>query len=96
MMMEDTDFASTEGADFDPKKYRPSCARDAEKLLLVGATREELTKWFGVHEFFLHQWAGEHEDFDLALRTKPTRLGVGYNDYGLFKWLYDYRRGAMN
>jgi hypothetical protein len=88
-------FDSIEESDFDPQQYRPSCARDAEKLLLLGATREDLAKWFGVHKFFLDHWEDQHEDFALAMQTKLSRLGVGYNDYGLYKWLYDYRRGAM-
>ena len=40
----------TEETEFDPQKYRPRCAKDAEKLRLLGATREELRRWFGVHE----------------------------------------------
>ena len=50
-------LTATTETDFDPKKYRPRCAKDAEKLRLLGATREELRKWFGVHEFFLDKWA---------------------------------------
>ena len=46
--------------DFDPKKYRPRCAKDAEKLRLLGATREELRKWFGVHEAVGRSLLGNH------------------------------------
>jgi hypothetical protein len=28
----DTDFDSTDETEFDPQKYRPRCAKDAEKL----------------------------------------------------------------
>ena len=58
--------------DFDPQKYRPRCARDAVKLRLLGATAEELAKWFGVHEFFLEQWASEHADFEKVLKVAPN------------------------
>ena len=52
--------------DFDPQKYRPRCAKDAEKLRLLGATREELRRWFGVHELFL-------EAGPVSTRTSPRR-----------------------
>ena len=90
------DTVSTEEAEFDPQKYRPRCSSDAEKLRLLGATREEIRRWFGVHEFFLDKWASEQKDFARALQTKPTSLSVGYHDYGLVKWLYDFRRGALD
>jgi hypothetical protein len=86
---EDNSIASTQ-------TYMPRYAHEAEKLLLLGATREELRKFFGVHEVFLDIWADTHADFAEALVTKPTSLSVGCNDYGLIKWLYDYRRGALN
>jgi hypothetical protein len=99
MMTEHTNFDPTNETDFDPRKYRPSNARQAEKLLLLGAKREELRKWFGVHEVYLDEWAGEHEAFALAMATNPSSLAVGDEygrvSYGLVKWLYDYRRGAM-
>ena len=82
--------------DFDPKKYRPRCAKDAEKLRLLGATCEELRKWFGVHEFFLDKWASEHTDFAKALQVEPiTRLRI-IEDFGLINWLKDYRFGNLD
>ena len=89
----DRDRAET---DFDRKKYRPRCAKDAEKLRLLGATREELRKWFGVHEFFLDKWANEHEDFARALQVEPiTTLGI-IEDFGLINWLKDYKQGNLD
>jgi hypothetical protein len=32
------------------KKYLPRYAREAETLRLLGAAREEMRRWFGVHE----------------------------------------------
>ena len=70
MTAEDT--ALTEETEFDPQKYQPRNAVDAEKLRLLGATHEELRKWFGVHEFFLDKWASEHDDF--AGRSRSSLL----------------------
>ena len=80
--------------EFDTQKYQPRNAVDAEKLRLLGATREELRKWFGVHEFFLDKWASEHTDFAKALQVEPiTRLRI-IEDFGLINWLKDYKRGT--
>ena len=87
---------NTEETDFSPQNYQPRYAVDAEKLRLLGATREELRKSFGVHEVFLDIWAEQHDEFAKALQTKPTSLSVGYNDYGLYRWLYHCRRGALD
>ena len=81
--------------DFDPQKYRPRCARDAVKLRLLGATAEELAKWFGVHEFFLEQWASEHADFEKVLQVEPITTLRIVEDFGLINWLKDYRLGNL-
>ena len=57
--------------EFDPKKYQPVLRGDAEKLRLLGATREELRKWFGVHEFSWISGPDEHKDFARALQVEP-------------------------
>ena len=37
--------------------YRRYCARDAGKLMLIGATREEIALFFGVDVETLERWA---------------------------------------
>ena len=93
MTAEDT--ALTEEAEFDSQKYQPRNAVDAEKLRLLGATHEELRKWFGVHEFFLDKWASEHDDFAEALQVEPTTTLRIVEDFGLINWLKDYRLGNL-
>jgi hypothetical protein len=56
----------------DPKKYRPRCAKDAEKLRFLGATREDLRKWFGVHEF--------------ACRPHASKSSVGKSPGSWLSW----------
>ena len=85
----------TEEAEFNPAKYRRNCARDAEKLILLGATRAEVTKFFGVDDCTISRWSSEHKDFYWALGTAPSALGVSSEDIGLFSWLKDYRRGYL-
>jgi hypothetical protein len=85
----------TQETDFDPQKYQPRYAVDAEKLRLLGATREELRRSFGVHEVFLDKWASEHEDFAKALQVQPTTLRI-IEDFGLMNWLKDYRFGNLD
>lgn len=82
----------------NPPEYRRHCARDAEKLMLIGATRQEIALFLGVDVDTLERWAEEHKDFEWAIQTLPTNLFIHLwcNDYGLIKWLYDYRRGALN
>ena len=87
--------ASTEEAEFDPKNYRPRCAKDAEKLRALGATREEIRRWFGVHEVFLDIWAKQHDEFAKALRVKPLILSI-IDDFGMMNWLKDYRLGNLD
>jgi len=67
--------------------YGPHCARTAEKLRLIGATRAELCLFFGVDRATLERWAEEHKDFEWAIQVEPTILGVRPGDTGLFNWL---------
>ena len=85
----DTSFAST-------YPYLPRYAQEAEKLRLQGATREELRRFFGVHEFFLDKWANEHEDFAKALQVEPITTLRIIEDFGLINWLKDYRLGNLD
>jgi hypothetical protein len=94
MTAEDT--VSNEEAEFDPQKYRPHCSSDGEKLRLVGATREEISRWFGVHEVFLDIWAEKHDEFAKALRTEPNTTLRIIEDFGLMNWLKDYRYGNLD
>ena len=86
----------TEDTDCNPAGYRRNCARNAEKLMLIGATRAELALFFGVDVATIERWAEEHKDFEWALQTIPTTLGVSYEDHSLFNWLKDYRRGNLD
>jgi hypothetical protein len=85
---EDASFAST-------RKYLPRYAKEAETLLLLGATREELRRWFGVHEVFLDIWASEQKELERALQVEATTLRV-IEDFGLINWLKDYRFGNLD
>jgi hypothetical protein len=76
--------------------YDRNCARQAEKLSLIGATRAEVAKFFGVEILTLEEWARQHKDFGWALQTDPTAFGVTSEDYGLYNWLKDYRRGFLD
>jgi hypothetical protein len=78
------------------KHYRPRHAEDAEKLRLIGATREELRRWFGVHEVFLDIWEQEYPEFAKVLQVEPvTKLRV-VEDFGIINWLKDYRFGNLD
>ena len=95
MITEDT-VSSAEEGEFDPQKYRPRCANDAEKLRLLGATREELSRRFGVHEVFLDIWAEQHDEFAKALRVEPITTLRIMEDFELMNWLKDYRFGNLD
>lgn len=82
--------------DNNPIEYHRHCARRAEKLRLIGATRAELALFFGVDVSTIERWADEHKDFDWALQVYPTALGVTHEDFGLFNWLKDYRLGNLD
>ena len=58
----------------------------------------EIALFFGVDVDTLERWAEEHKDFEWAIQTLPTNLFIHLwcNDYGLIKWLYDCRRGALD
>jgi hypothetical protein len=86
----------TEDTNNNPAAYRRDCARSAEKLTLLGATRAELALYFGVDVATLERWAEEHKDFDWALQVEPTILGVRPEDTSLFGWLKDYRLGNLD
>lgn len=87
----------TDNAHHNPGDYRQHCARDAEKLMLVGATRKEVALFFGIGEDTLQRWSKQHKDFEWAIQTLPSNLCIHLwtDDYALIKWLYDYRRGAL-
>jgi hypothetical protein len=87
---------STKESDFDPQKYQPRYAVDAEKLRLFNATREEMSRWFGVQEMFLDIWAEQHDEFAKALQVEPITTLRVTDDFGLINWLKDYRRGNLN
>jgi hypothetical protein len=89
---EDTDYNSGE---YRPAEYQRHCARCAEKLRVIGATRAEVAKFFGVEILTVDEWERQHKDFDWALQTEPTTLGVTSEDFGLYNWLKDYRRGLL-
>ena len=95
MTAENNAIGLTEEAEFNPQTYQPRNAKDAEKLLLLGATREELRRWFGVHEVFLDIWASEHGDFAKALQVEPMTLRI-IEDFGLINWLKDCRLGNLD
>lgn len=95
MTMTAADAVSIEDAEFDSRKYRPRCAKDAEKLLLLGANHEELRKWFGVHEVFLDIWADENADFAKALQVEPITTLRIIDDFGMMNWLKDHRFGNL-
>ena len=71
-------------------------AVDAEKLRLFNATREEMSRWFGVQEMFLDIWAEQHDEFAKALQVEPITTLRVTDDFGLTNWLKDYRRGNLN
>ena len=85
----------TEHTDCNPAGYRRNCARNAEKLRLIGATQAELALFFGVDVATIERWAEEHKDFEWALQVLPTALGVTGEDVELFNWLKAYRRGDL-
>jgi len=92
---EQKDKMMTEDNERNPATYRRNSAKRAEKLMLIGATRTELTLFFGVNVATIERWAEEHKDFEWALQTIPTALGVTYEDHGLFNWLKDCRLGNL-
>ena len=63
---------------------------------MLGATREELRRRFGVHDVFLDIWAREHDDFAEALRVEPVMKLRITKDFGLMNWLKDYRFGICS
>ncbi len=87
---------ATEEAEFDPQKYRPRCSSDAEKLRLLGATREEIRRWFGVHEVFLDIWAEQHDEFAKAQQVEPMMTLRIIDDFVMMNWLKDYRLGNLD
>ena len=87
---------STKETDFDPQKYQPHYAVDAEKLRLLNATREEMSRWFGVQEMFLDIWAEQHDEFAKALKVEPITTLRITEDFGLINWLKDYRFGNLD
>jgi hypothetical protein len=66
--------------DYHTAKYRRHYARCIGKLRVIGATRAEVAKFFGVDLRTLDEWARRHKDFDWALQTDPTALGVTSED----------------
>jgi hypothetical protein len=79
----------------NPAEYRRHCARHAEKLTLLGATRAELAVFFGVDVLTIERWAEQHKDFEWALQVPPTTLMIR-EDFGLINWLKDYRFGNLD
>jgi hypothetical protein len=65
------------------------------KLRLFGATREEMSRWFGVQKMFLDIWAEQHDEFAKALQVEPIMKLRIVEDFGLINWLKDYRRGNL-
>ena len=96
MTAEATILTSTEDTDFDPQKYQPRYALDAEKLRMLGATREELKRRLGIHEVFLNIWSEQHDDFAKALQVEPIMKLRITEDFGLINWLKDYRFGNLD
>lgn len=40
-----------------------------------------------------HQCVRDHVEFAAALSTHPSALAVTSEDWGIYNWLKDYRRG---
>jgi hypothetical protein len=74
--------------------YHPRYAAQAEKLRLLGATLEELRRWFNVHEIVLDVWTKTYDGFARALRAKPAALNV-VDDFSHINWLKDLRLGRL-
>lgn len=52
-----------------PSKYKPTYAKQAEKLCVLGATDEDLADFFEVSVRTIARWKSEHEDFCQALKV---------------------------
>lgn len=50
-----------------PSEYRPEYAEQAERLCLLGFTREKLAAFFEVDERTIYRWQQQHEDFRHAI-----------------------------
>ncbi|WP_081135479.1 hypothetical protein [Halomonas sp. BC2] len=50
-----------------PSEYRPEYAEQAERLMLLGFTREKLAKFYEVDERTIYRWQQQHEDFRHAI-----------------------------
>jgi len=74
--------------------YEPRYATEVAKLRLLGATREDVRRWLGVHESFLDIWTETYEGFARALEVEPVPVDV-VEDFGYINWLKDLRRGTI-
>lgn len=52
-----------------PSKYKPEFAGQAEKLCELGATDEELARFFGVEARTIYRWQAQHEEFCRSLKA---------------------------
>lgn len=73
-----------------PSSYKPEYADQARKLCRLGATNEDISKFFHVALSSVNKWIRDHEDFSHALKEgreladaevaqKLYRRAVGYS-----------------
>lgn len=60
-----------------PTKYKPEYCEQATKLCLLGATDEDLARFFNVANSTIYEWMNEHPDFSESI--KDGRLGADAN-----------------
>lgn len=57
-----------------PTKFRPEMVIQAEKLVKLGATDEQLADFFEVNPDTIHEWKKVHADFSESLKQAKAEL----------------------
>lgn len=74
-----------------PTKYKDEYAKQAEKILAIGATIEELAEILNVHKSTIYEWSYHHEAFSDALKTGREKA-----DRWIVESLYSRAKGYQH
>ena len=79
-----------EGATGRPTKYRPEYARQAGKLVEMGAPDYELAEFFGVSRRTIYAWKNRHEDFLHATNARAREAANARVERSVFERCVGY------
>src|SRR5262249_46527875 len=74
-----------------PTKYNPEFCEQAQKLVQLGLTDQQIADFFEVHETTLNDWKHQHEEFSLGMKL-GSELAADMVERSLFRMAMGFER----